>query len=34
VLAIAFLPETAGSALHDLDTPEPVPTGGPVAPAG
>jgi MFS family permease len=34
VLAIAFLPETAGSALHDLDAPEPIPTGGPVAPAG
>jgi hypothetical protein len=34
VLAIAFLPETAGSTLHDLDAPEPIPTGGPVAPAG
>jgi MFS family permease len=34
VLAVAFLPETAGSALHDLPVVEPLAREGPVAPAG
>jgi MFS family permease len=34
LVAIAFLPETAGSALHDLEAVEPVVREGPVAPAG
>jgi MFS family permease len=34
VLSVAFLPETAGSELQDLDTVEPLAAEGPVAPAG